>query len=150
MAKTIKIPLQQISLEAEGYHLFINVELNNKPAILLVDTGASKTVFDINRISKFIRKRKKAFESFEQHSTGLGTNSMESHFTKINEFSISELKLKDFTAILLDMTHVNQSYETLGLPTIDGVLGSDLLMKYNAVIDYEKKILKLKIFKISN
>ncbi len=144
MAKTIKIQLQHISLEADGYHLFVNAELNGKPAILLVDTGASKTVFDINRISEFVKKRKKSFESFEQHSTGLGTNTMESHFTIIKEFCISELKLKNFTAILLDMTHVNQSYEMLGLHPIDGVLGSDLLMKYNAVIDYEKKIMKLK------
>ena len=31
MAKTIKIQLQHISLEADGYHLFVNAELNGKP-----------------------------------------------------------------------------------------------------------------------
>ena len=146
MAKIIKIPLRHISLEADGYHLFVDAELNGKPAVLLVDTGASKTVFDINRISKFVKKRKKSFESFEQHSTGLGTNTMESHYTIAKEFCISWLKFNNYTIILLDMMHVNQSYEMLGLHPIDGVLGSDLLMKYNAVIDYEKKILKLKNF----
>ena len=48
---------------------------------------------------------------------------------------------------MLDLSHVNQSYEQIGLKPIDGVLGSDVLLKYNAVIDYEKKILKLKFKK---
>ena len=46
--------------------------------------------------------------------------------------------------ILLDLTHVNVSYEKLDLPAIDGVLGSDLMMEYKAVIDYQKKELTLR------
>jgi len=141
----IKIPLHIVSLEAEGFHLFIPAELNGKPANMLLDTGASKTVFDINRISKLVRKRKKTFESFEKLSTGLGTNTMESHFTVFKLFTISGLIIENYTAILLDMAHVNQSYEMLKIQPIDGVLGSDLLMKYKAVIDYKNKILKLTI-----
>ena len=141
----LKIPIQLVSLEAEGFHLFVEAELNGKSANLLVDTGASKTVFDINMISKFVRKRKKSFESFEKLSTGLGTNTMESHFTIVKKFCLGELVIENFQVILLDMAHVNQSYDTLGMTPIDGVLGSDLLMKHKAVIDYEKAILKLKI-----
>ena len=139
----IKIPLQAVQLEAEGFHLFINVKLNNKSANLLLDTGASKTVFDVNRINNFKRKSKKKFETLDKLSTGLGTNSMESSFTTIKKFSISdELILDDFTAILLDMGHVNESYKMLNVQPIDGVLGSDLLMQYKAVINYKTKILK--------
>jgi hypothetical protein len=141
----VKIPLHIVSLDAEGFHLFIHAELNGKPANMLLDTGASKTVFDINRISKLIRKRKKTFESFEKLSTGLGTNTMESHFTVFKLFTISGLIIENYTAILLDMAHVNQSYEMLKIQPIDGILGSDLLMKYKAVIDYKNKILKLTI-----
>ncbi len=141
----IKIPVRFVKLEADGFHLFVDAELNGKRINMLVDTGASKTVFDINRISKFVRKRKKSFKSFENLSTGLGTNTMESHFTKVKMFCISELTLEDYNAILLDMTHVNQSYEMLGIQAIDGVLGSDLLMEYKAVIDYKSLILKLSI-----
>jgi len=142
----IKIPLHVVSLEAEGFHLFVNVKLNNKTANLLLDTGASKTVFDVNRINNFKRKSKKQFEILDKLSTGLGTNSMESSFTKIKKFTISdELILNDFTAILLDMGHVNESYKMLNIQPIDGVLGSDLLMQYKAVINYKTKILKLTV-----
>ena len=141
----LKIPINLISLEAEGYHLFIKAELNGKPANLLIDTGASKTVFDINRISKFVRKGKKSFESFEKLSTGLGTNSMESHHTTVKKFCLGYLTIENFQVILLDMGHVNQSYEMMKLTPIDGVLGSDILMKYKAIIDFDKLLLKLKI-----
>ncbi|HNW98257.1 MAG TPA: aspartyl protease family protein [Bacteroidales bacterium] len=137
----LKIPIEIIELEPESFHLFIEGHINGKPANMLVDTGASKTVFDLNRISNFINKRKKKFESFEKTTTGLGTNSMESHFTNFKKFNIKKLAFVDFKAILLDMTHVNQSYEMLKMKPIDGVLGSDLLMKYKSVIDYKKHII---------
>ena len=142
----INLPLHIVSLEAEGFHLFLHVKINNKPANLLLDTGASKTVFDVSRIDNFIRKSKKTFELFDNLSTGLGTSTMESSFTKIKKFTISdELILDNFTAILLDMGHVNKSYEMLDIPPIDGVVGSDLLMHYKAVINYNKKLLKLTV-----
>ena len=100
----------------------------------------------MNRINNFKRKSKKQFEILDKLSTGLGTNSMESSFTKIKKFTISdELILNDFTAILLDMGHVNESYKMLNIQPIDGVLGSDLLMQYKAVINYKTKILKLTV-----
>lgn len=141
----LKIPLHVVHLDSDGYHLFFTATINGSPANLLVDTGASKTVFDINRITKFIRKRKKCFESMPQLSSGLGTNTMQVYYTTIKEFGISDLIIKDFPAILLDMTHVNESYVTIGNDPIDGVLGNDLLMEFKAVIDFDKKLLKLKV-----
>lgn len=137
------IPVKVIELETKSYHLFIEGLINNKSVNLLVDTGASKTVFDINRISNYVRKRKKSFESFEKQTTGLGTNTMESHYTTVKKFSIGKLEIINFKAILLDLAHVNKSYQLINQRPIDGVFGSDLLMKYNAVIDYKKRILKL-------
>ena len=70
---------------------------------------------------------------------------MESRFTIVDEFCISSLLIQNYQAILLDMKHVNESYKMMGLPPIDGVLGSDMLMKFKAVIDFDKEILKLTI-----
>ncbi|OQA10334.1 MAG: hypothetical protein BWY67_01178 [Bacteroidetes bacterium ADurb.Bin397] len=46
--------------------------------------------------------------------------------------------------VLLDLSHVNQSYEILKLKPVDGVIGGDLLKRYEAIIDYSKKTLVLK------
>lgn len=132
-------------MDGDGCHIFIHGRLNSKEANLLVDTGASKTIFDLKRIEKFVGKKKKSFEIFGSNSTGLGTTSLESHFTIVDEFCISDLIFKDYQAILLDMKHVNRSYKMLGLPPIDGVFGSDMLYHYKAVIDYDQEIMKLKI-----
>ena len=109
---------------------------------MLVDTGASRTVFDINRIGKFTEKKK--FKKNKDLSTGLGTNSMQSHNTLLKKFEIGKIKVENVEAILLDLKHVNESYENIGLPNIDGVLGGEILVDYKAVIDYGKKQLKLK------
>jgi hypothetical protein len=138
-----KIPIIVVELEPDSFHLFIKAKLNGKTVNLLLDTGASKSVFDINRIANFIGKQKNKFESFEKQTTGLGTNTMESHFTVVKSFCIGEIEVKEYKAILLDMSHINQSYELLQQPFVDGVLGSDFLMRYHAVIDYKKRMLKL-------
>jgi hypothetical protein len=137
----LTLPLYIVSIEPDGLHLWVEVLLNNKPAIMVVDSGASRTCFDITRIRKFVPD-----EDFELHSevsTGLGTNSMQSHVTIIENFSIGSILLKQYKTILIDLFHVNDSYEKLDLGKIDGVLGSDLLARYGAVIDYKFKKLVL-------
>lgn len=136
------IPFKILNIDNEGYHLLIKVTINGKASKLVLDTGASKTVFDKSRITKIIKQ--KDFEKHDKLSTGLGTNTMESHFTVIKKLKIGKLEINNYKAVLLDLSHVNHSYSQIGLPKIDGVLGSDILNDYKAVIDYEKKVLKMK------
>ena len=139
---TVIIPLKFLSILGAGTHLLVAVKINGQKANMLVDTGASRTVFDINRIGKFTEKKK--FKKNKDLSTGLGTNSMQSHNTLLKKFEIGKIKVENVEAILLDLKHVNESYENIGLPNIDGVLGGEILVDYKAVIDYGKKQLKLK------
>jgi predicted aspartyl protease len=141
MIKKIVIPIELLQIEGDGYHLMVKTFLNGKGAILLIDTGASKSVFDKTRIGNFITHSE--FETNEQLSTGLGTNSMESHTTVIDEISLGSLVLKNYKAVILDLSHVNLSYTKIGLEPIDGVLGSDILLDYKATIDYGNKQLTL-------
>lgn len=139
------IPFKIISINGEGFHLTMKLYINGKPANVIIDTGASKTVFDKSRITKFITN--KIFDENEKLSTGLGTNSMKSHMTKIKKMKLGVIQILNYETVLLDLSHVNQSYEQVGLKPVEGVLGSDILVEYKAVIDYEKKIMKLKIKK---
>ncbi len=131
------IPFRLIDLNSEGYHLLVEAEVNTEKIHLLADTGASKTAFDINYFSKRIAND--AIQNAEQVSTGLGTNTMESYETNFEHFQIGELILTDYRAALLDLSHVNFVYEKLNLSNIQGVLGNDILVKYNALIDYKHK-----------
>jgi hypothetical protein len=139
------IPFKVLNIDNEGFHLLIKLRINRKIAKLIIDTGASKTVFDKSRIEQFVPERN--FDVHDKMSSGLGTNTMQSQTTRIKKMTIGEIEIMDYKAVLLDLSHVNQSYQQIGLPTVDGVLGSDILLQYHAVIDYEKKILKLKYSK---
>jgi predicted aspartyl protease len=136
------IPFKILSINNEGFHLMIKLYINRKAANVIIDTGASKTVFDKTRIEKYVSH--KSFDTHDQLSSGLGTNTMQSQTTILKKIKIGSVEIADYKTVLLDLSHVNQSYSQVGLQPVEGVLGSDILLEYNAVIDYEKKILKLK------
>ncbi|MDQ3192649.1 MAG: retroviral-like aspartic protease family protein [Bacteroidota bacterium] len=133
----IKVPLNIVFIEDEGFHPHIDVEINAIAAVMLVDTGASKTVFNSQSIGNYIIDLQTSVH--DKLTTGLGTNSMISHKTIVNSITIGKIEILNYDAVLIDLSHVNNSYEELGLPQIIGVLGSDLLMKYKSVIDFNKK-----------
>ena len=136
------VPLEIQAIEEDGFHLMVKVEVNGIPARMLVDTGASRSVFDQERIGRFFEEMPDMAEN-QQKSTGLGTRDMQSQALYLNTLSIGELIIRKYPAVVLDMSHVNISYSELGMEPIDGVLGSDILMKYGAVIDYGKRILRI-------
>lgn len=140
---TISIPFKVLSLDGEGYHLMLKIYLNRKVANVIIDTGASKTVLDKTMVKNYVTEQN--FDVHDKLSSGLGTNTMESQITVIKKLKIGALEMNDYQTILLDLSHVNSSYQQIGLKPVVGVLGSDILLKYKAVIDYEKQLLKLKV-----
>jgi len=139
--KKIKIKIQVQRIDHNGCHLLVAARLNKKNARMIIDTGASQSVFDKNRIGKFLGHEN--FKSLTALSTGLGTNSMESHTVSLPEFKLGQLTFKDEHVVLLDLSHVNISFEALGIKPVDGIIGGDILKKFQAVIDYGKKELSL-------
>lgn len=140
---TTRIPIRVLNIELDGSHIFVEATINNLSALLLIDTGASRTVLDIGRIRQY--EKEKEFLTHKKLSTGLGTNSMITQGMVLSNFSIGKLSINDFDVVLLDLQHVNESYASMGLPPIDGVLGNDILVRHQAVIDLSKKSLQLKM-----
>jgi predicted aspartyl protease len=139
----IKLPVRLINIEGDGYHLAVKVRINGKSAHAILDTGASKTVFDKERIALFLKKE--MILDNERLSTGLGTASMQSQLVLLKKLALGKLVLDNFPAIVLDLGHVNMAYHALGLQLVDGVIGSDVLQAYKAIINYEKKTLTLSV-----
>ena len=138
-----KIPIKILPIEDDGFHLMLKAKINGKKANLIIDTGASRTVFDESLIKDFLPEAYDDFEANEKLSTGLGTNTMKSAAFNLKSLKLGELVISDYMAVILDLTNINASYSKLNLPLIHGVLGGDLLKKYKAVLYYQSKILKL-------
>ncbi len=140
---TISIPLETIDLQGDGYHLLVNVKIYKKTYKVVLDTGASKTVFDHNLLLE--ADKRISVQSTNRLSAGLGTLNMESFTAVLPEFKIGRLKLSDFEVAVLDLSNINQAYAQLNHPQVLGVLGGDILMQYAAIVDYGKQRLKLNV-----
>lgn len=129
------IPFEIIHLNDQGYHLKIKARINGTEASFILDTGASQTAFDLHFVKLIIPENK--IEVTEQVSSGLGTNNMLSYEVLIDSFQIGEHNFENYNVAVLDLSHVNNTYQKLGIDDIHGVLGNDILYKFKALIDYK-------------
>lgn len=107
----------------------------------MLDTGASKTVLDKNFLNEHFKDL--YLHSSEQLTTGLGASNIESHFADIKDLKLGDIKIKKYTAHILDLANVNETYRQINMPLIHGVIGCDLLLKHKGTINFRKKLLSL-------
>ena len=141
MRRYIEVPLQLLDIEGEGFHIMIKGLIHGKEANFLIDTGASRSVFDPSTISNFIDDLE--FEKKEGITAGVGSSDLESSTFIIDLLAFGDLEIHDYEAVALDLSNIHEMYDKLGLPRIDGILGGDLLKKHKAVINYRSKKLRL-------
>lgn len=141
----IKIPIEIVEVEGDGSHLFVEAIINEtQQCNLILDTGASKTVFDyglMQNLSEDIESDTKI------KSAGVGGDISLSEFANVPKLSIGEFEATNFETVLIDLSHINQIYEPIINKKIWGLIGGDFLLKYKANIDYRKKELTLRVRK---
>ena len=130
----MQIPIRLLDIEGEGFHAMVKGKINGLEANFLIDTGASRSVFDPTVITRFIENPK--FEKKEGITAGVGGNDLESSTFIINTLSFGDIEIKDYEAVALDLENVHETYQKLGLPAIDGIIGGDLLYRLKATINY--------------
>ena len=141
MRRYIEVPLQLIDIEVEGFHVMVEGSIHGKEARFLIDTGASRSVFDPNTITAFIDDVQ--FEKKEGIAAGVGSSDLESASFLIDILKVGDLEILGYEAVALDLENIHEMYGKLNLPRIDGILGGDLLKRYKAVINYKSKKLRL-------
>lgn len=139
--KNTKLKLHFIPIDETGFHIKVKAIINGKTAWLIVDTGASKTVLDKNKIESYLDLN--TITSLDQFSSGLGTNNMESGLVEVEKIKLGGLSLTKQAVAVLNLENVDIAYSQLQLPLVQGILGGDILQKYHAVINYKKQYLKL-------
>ena len=141
MRRYIEVPIQLLDIEGDGFHIMVNGLIHDKEANFLIDTGASRSVFDPITISAFIDNQQ--YEKKEGMTAGVGSSDIESSTFVIDYMTIGELKITDYEGVALDLENIHEMYGKLHLPHIDGIIGGDLLKQYKAVINYRSKKLRL-------
>lgn len=142
--RTITVPLKLINLQDDGFHLLVEIVVFGEAGYAVVDTGASRSVFDKTLIDRHIvsEEQPEAESSSENYATTLFSTSTTALAT-IPVLTMGKLKIKNYEAIALDLQSVNDTYEHFSHPRIAGIIGGDILIQYDAKIDYKKLTLKL-------
>lgn len=130
----MQVPIRLLDIEGEGFHVMIQGKINGMEANFLVDTGASRSVFDPIVITKYIENP--SFQKKEGITAGVGGNDLESSTFTIQSLSFGDIEITNYEAVALDMQNIHESYGKLGLPSIDGIIGGDLLYRLKATINY--------------
>lgn len=99
------------------------------------------SIMDLSRIEKYVENP--GIKKFDKFFTGVGSGKIEAYITSIPEISIGGLEICDKSIILIDMSEINSAFAVYDLPRIDMVLGGDLLLELNAVVDYPGRCLML-------
>jgi predicted aspartyl protease len=141
MLISFQTPLELMAIKEEGYHIFILIKVHGHEVRMLLDTGASRTVFDSGSLKEIYAEME--LEENEDKATGLGSNTVDNYIGMLKQIEIGPLVIADYQVGVMDLQHVNESYATMDMPQIAGVIGSDLLVKYNAVIDFGERSLRL-------
>jgi hypothetical protein len=122
-------------------HITATLSVNGKPCIFLIDTGGGATLID---------KSKKYIFGLEASKTGdyaavIGSVSALTKTSATLQMNGYEIEEKDL--YLMDISYINFEFKKNHARQVDGVLGTDFLDKYEAVIDYSRCKLFLKIRK---
>lgn len=136
------IPFEILTLQKEGYHLILHIELLDKKFKMVLDTGASKTVLDRNTLVEAGIDEKTLIET-SILSSGLGTNEMQSAIYILPYLKIGDWTCQKVEVAVLDLSSINYAYEQINAEPVVGVLGGDILYSYGAIINYKKRTLQL-------
>ncbi len=134
--KYYRVPL----VLTETNHLEIDVKLNGIAGRFILDTGASNTCVGLDKADHFHLDS----ESSDVKAAGAGARDMETFVSDKNAFEIGAWNYPDQKIVLFDLVHVNEALIAHNALPVDGIVGSDILRKGKAIIDYKDLSLYLK------
>lgn len=137
---SISIPLKLINLQDDGFHLLVEVVVFKEKHFAVLDTGASRSVFDKKLIEQHLAETLQVSEEINAATLFTTTSTIQA---TIPEVKIGRLKIKNYETVAFDLQSVTDTYQQFGHPPIIGIIGGDILMQYKAVINYEKSSLRL-------
>ncbi len=136
-----KIPLQLLELEPHSYHLLTQVTINNSlSGLMIIDTGASRTVFDYQTLVKVVDNLQNMTDTV---TSGINAMVTDCYSATIPNLVIDTFCNTNFETVLMDLQHIINLYQQFHPQPILGLIGSDFLIRHSAIIQYHKPCLIL-------
>lgn len=136
-----KIPITFQQLEGDGFHIFTELKIFDDPYFVLIDTGASKTVFADTVIDKYPMLEIIGVEN--NMAAGIGEGKVSARMVLFPQICVGRAKLINMHCGSMDFTHINSAYNEMNLKPFDAILGGDILQLLKAEISYKHSYLKI-------
>ena len=118
----------------------VHAKVNGEDVVLIVDTGASRTC-----IAESCADRLGLTSgTVKPVAASLALPKKTKAWSKLESLDIGSLHMTDFETWIVDFSYINMLVEMKGEELCDGVLGTDILTRKSAVIDYKGRNLYLK------
>lgn len=135
------IPLQFVGF-AVGGQIMVDVELNGKSACMIVDTGASRTVFDPVMLTDYIESPKFKESKGQTISVDGAWNGQKK--IVIDSLAIGDAVLNNWETVAVDLSNIRHFNSVAGLPDFVGIIGGDVLHRLKATINYGRRTLTVR------
>ena len=123
-------------------HLLLRAEINGKPALLGVDSGAPVSAISVARRSHFGMS---ALPGNSKLPTRLKINGGLNRVTIAHRLRLGALTLVDEPMVAVDLSAPARASREFHEQELDGILGADILFPTQAVLDCEAQILFMKV-----
>jgi predicted aspartyl protease len=123
-----------------GYNLYVDSKLNGRPAKLMVDSGAFGTLLH----HRFVRQMKIPLRDSPFSSAGVNLKNRGVQLARIDRFSVGSVQLRSKEVGVIDLEGLIRTGMLNASPPVAGLLGSEILHRYNGIIDFGSKTLYLK------
>ncbi len=134
---------QALPLErSKQNHLLVRAEINGKPALLGVDTGAPVSAISASRRAHFGMS---GIPGSSKLPARLRINGGFNRVTIAKRLRLGALTLIDEPMVAIDLSGPARAAHDFKEQELDGILGADILFPTEAVIDCKKEILYMKI-----
>lgn len=121
-------------------HLTIKATINGVKGDFILDTGASNSCVGFESIEFFNLKASNS----KTKAAGAGATGMTTKLSKDNQLQIGTWKCPDFHLVIFDLSHVNEALRQHKTKEVQGIIGADVLLEGEAIIDYSSRNLYLK------
>jgi predicted aspartyl protease len=124
-------------------HLLVRAYINEKPALLIVDTGSPGTVINSKRRAYFGLNSAPASMKWPRQ---VQVNGAFNNLVIAHNLRLGALNVVDVPVVLADMSGARQAARMLHEQQADGILGADALFSTKAILDCQEQVLFLNMY----
>lgn len=125
---------------SDSYNLYVDGAVNGKRAKLMVDTGAFATLLH----SRFVNRMRIPLRNTPFSTSGVNLKQRGVQIASISRLSIGSMDMRDNDVGVINLEGLIHGGLLDASPPVAGLLGSEILRRYHAVVDFGTKTLYLK------